>query len=1205
MPETTITYKLIAPTIGTDAEWLAKDDSFILPKGVLGTVLDRQYSGQVEFIIGDGSSKYSELVKVGVTLPTDGQADGALLTVDGTGKLVYVSKINASMLDGVINEANLPKTAVATLKVVENQRARFALTKEDVQNGDVVKQADTNTLYFVKDDTQLNNENGYEPYSSGVASAVAWSGITDKPTTLGGYGITDAMTTAQITEELAKKQPVGNYVTNETLESTYVTNDNLTSALSTKQPVGDYATKTDLTNGINGKANTVHTHVVADVTDFPQDLAKQSDLANKVDNTTFDELNNVAVKYSLYDNRKFIQLANHDALSGVTTTGDGVNIAMVSKWDKVDLGSSKVTMNLNTVDNVTINDEKVIMTEDKVDEKLLNKADKVHTHTKSDITDFPTKLSQFENDLQPVDTGAVTWDAVSNKPETFTPSAHTHVVADVTDFPTDLVHEADLDNYALKSELDNKANTSDLANYAQKSEIPEKLPNPNALTIKYNNVQAFTYDGSKSETGNFTVTLQTVPVAVTSDGAPTSNSAFPANNIVKVNSAGTALTTATAGTDFVAPSGNVASATKLQTPRTIGLSGVGSTPQNFDGTNNISIPVTAVPFALIKDAPTIPTKTSELTNDSNFLTNVNWSNIGEKPTTLTGFGITDGVTSEQLNSSLSNKANVEHTHTVEQITDFPTDLVHENTLSGYVQTNTFSTAINGKADSVHTHTVSQVTDFPQNLVQYSLYDNRKFIQLENHNALSGVTTTGEGVNLAMVSKWDKADFGSSKVTLNLNTIDNVTINDEKIVMTEDKVDEKLLTKADKVHTHVKSDIADFPTKLSQFENDLTVPEIESVAWEKVTGKPETFTPSAHTHTVSDVTDFPSDLVHEATLADYATKTLVNENSINNLTITRTTNESPNVVFKNGDSELGKITVPYMAFTPQTSFVDKELASFYGDLGGAPTYYNMQEWDSYLSSNEDGISSVNDLTAENGPYLVLTASNYEDDSTIELAQYVTSLKKIMPDISNKADKATTLEGYGIEDAYTKTEVDEAVENVSPIICSFPIEDFIPTTGRSPDIDKIFTKSEILGWFGVTDVNALSDIFATNRDIVIKYGFDSASVGHCWYKMPVVYSEYMESGNSMSNPERIVLVVYGLNIYDKDVAYKFNITMNLDETVIIGNSNIKFEMVNLENPQVYHVGEEAPENTKLLWLDTTNNKIKYYNESEWVEFPLVTA
>ena len=337
MPET-ITYKLIAPTIGTDSEWLAKDDTFILPKGVLGTVLDRQYSGQVEFIVGDGSSKYSELVKVGVTLPTENAANGALLTTDGTGKLVFVSKVN--------------------------QRERFALTIDDVQNGDVVKQEDTGALYFVKDDTQLNSEAGYEPYTSGVAGSVAWSGITDKPTTLSGYGITDAMTSTQINEELAKKQPIGNYVTAETLEGTYVTNENLTSALSTKQNVGDYATKTDLTNGLNGKANSVHTHVKADITDFPTDLATQTDLANKADKSVVDELNNNAVKYSLYDNRKFIQMANHDALSGVTTTGDGVNIAMVSKWDKVDLGSAKVTMNLNTVDNITINDDKVIATQD-------------------------------------------------------------------------------------------------------------------------------------------------------------------------------------------------------------------------------------------------------------------------------------------------------------------------------------------------------------------------------------------------------------------------------------------------------------------------------------------------------------------------------------------------------------------------------------------------------------------------------------------------------------------------------------------------------------------------------------------------------------------------------------------------------------------------------------------------------------------------
>lgn len=51
------------------------------------------------------------------------------------------------------------------------------------------------------------------------------------------------------------------------------------------------------------------------------------------------------------------------------------------------------------------------------------------------------------------------------------------------------------------------------------SSIPEALPNPNALTIKYNGVQAFTYDGSKAETGNFIVDATTVPMA--SDDATT------------------------------------------------------------------------------------------------------------------------------------------------------------------------------------------------------------------------------------------------------------------------------------------------------------------------------------------------------------------------------------------------------------------------------------------------------------------------------------------------------------------------------------------------------------------------------------------------------------------------------------------------------------------------------------------------------------
>ena len=79
-------------------------------------------------------------------------------------------------------------------------------------------------------------------------------------------------------------------------------------------------------------------------------------------------LDSKAVKYQEFgENRKTIQLANYDTISGVTTKGLGVNLAMVSKWDKADFGSSQVSMNLNSLDGqVTINDGKVVATLDDI-----------------------------------------------------------------------------------------------------------------------------------------------------------------------------------------------------------------------------------------------------------------------------------------------------------------------------------------------------------------------------------------------------------------------------------------------------------------------------------------------------------------------------------------------------------------------------------------------------------------------------------------------------------------------------------------------------------------------------------------------------------------------------------------------------------------------------------------------------------------------
>ncbi|WP_348518117.1 hypothetical protein [Campylobacter sp. CCS1377] len=69
-------------------------------------------------------------------------------------------------------------------------------------------------------------------------------------------------------------------------------------------------------------------------------------------------------------NRKSLQLKNHDSISGFLKDGQSaVNIAMVSKWDKVDFGSSSVEMNLNSKDGIVkINDDKIIATMANLDE---------------------------------------------------------------------------------------------------------------------------------------------------------------------------------------------------------------------------------------------------------------------------------------------------------------------------------------------------------------------------------------------------------------------------------------------------------------------------------------------------------------------------------------------------------------------------------------------------------------------------------------------------------------------------------------------------------------------------------------------------------------------------------------------------------------------------------------------------------------------
>ena len=94
-----------------------------------------------------------------------------------------ITSLDASKLTGTIDIARLPSGALERLMVVTTDAERLALTISQVQKGDTVKVTSSGYIYYVVDDTKLNEESGYEIYTAGSASSVDWSGITNKPST--------------------------------------------------------------------------------------------------------------------------------------------------------------------------------------------------------------------------------------------------------------------------------------------------------------------------------------------------------------------------------------------------------------------------------------------------------------------------------------------------------------------------------------------------------------------------------------------------------------------------------------------------------------------------------------------------------------------------------------------------------------------------------------------------------------------------------------------------------------------------------------------------------------------------------------------------------------------------------------------------------------------------------------------------------------
>lgn len=171
----------------------------------------------------------------------------------------------------------------------------------------------------------------------------------------------------------------------------------------------------------------------------------------------------------------------------------------------------------------------------------------------------------------------------------------------------------------------------------------------------------------------------------------------------------------------------------------------------------------------------IPTKLSQLTNDTGFIT-------------------TAALTDYALKSELPNtdefvkEADLPDFATFALKTEIPTvdGFATKEEVNNLIKTvgdglqvgdSEHTTNINTTADNkVMINSVGEIvysTPYPGD-------ETRKVVQFKNNDQLSGVTTTGAGVPLIFVSKWDKVEVGGSGAPLNLNgSADRVTYKDDK------------------------------------------------------------------------------------------------------------------------------------------------------------------------------------------------------------------------------------------------------------------------------------------------------------------------------------------------------------------------------------------------------------------------------------------
>ena len=402
----------------------------------------------------------------------------------------------------------------------------------------------------------------------------------------------------------------------------------------------------------------------------------------------------------------------------------------------------------------------------------------------------------------------------------------------------------DLSQYLTKVEAE--------STYVKQTDIPTHLPNPEALTIKYNGTITFTYDGSTAETGNFIVNAETVPLSA-SDATTISNKlntldskladledVYSVNltDLLAAEDSGS-ISTAIGGIDNLNAAvtknqniiGTVANGKVSVSIRNLGkvtslyyildtLAGYTVNEINItntDGTlsktvvshsmmteemviDNLTTSQSTLPLSANQGKILNETKQNILVSGTNIKTINGNSLLGEGNIEIQGggSGIADAPSDDKLygrkNANWSEIPSTDNFATKSEIADMLTKTEAASTYQPkgeYATTSQLQADLESEAEARKTADEEIKLELKDKVKYTDVSDgenpNRKTIQLNNHDTISGLDTSGVGYNLAMVSKWNVADFGTSSLPINLNgSEERPTYNDDKeIALLED------------------------------------------------------------------------------------------------------------------------------------------------------------------------------------------------------------------------------------------------------------------------------------------------------------------------------------------------------------------------------------------------------------------------------------